>query len=163
NVPQLGQSEYKFAPGAQNISTDLVVTDLGDRFELRNGRTGIRIRKGADALTLGPIAGVRLPSGAWVGSGQLVLPNKTSSYQARVIARGPVFADIEAAYVISANSFWKLRFRVISNEPVVLVDESFSSDGGASYKLSLNTGFDADQMFWRKGNQAAGSQSISGI
>jgi hypothetical protein len=163
DVPQLGQSAYKLVAGSPNISTDVILTDLGAQFEVRNSHAGIRIRKGADALTLGPIAGVRLDSGAWVGSGQLTLPNQTSNYQARVVAQGTVYVDVEATYTISTNSFWKLRFRVMSNEPVVLVDESFSSDGGANYKLSLNTGFDADQMFWRNQDKAPGSQSINSI
>jgi len=163
DVPELGQSEYTLVPGVPTISTDLTLVDLGDQFELKNSRTGIRIRKGADALALGPIAGVGLPSGAWVGSGRLSLPGRASNYQARVAARGTVYVDVEVTYTIPTNSFWKLRFRMMANEPVVLVDESFSGDGGAMYELLLDTGFGADQMFWRKENQAAGSQAIDSI
>ncbi len=160
DVPPLGQSEYKLAPGVPTISTDLTVTDLGAQFEVKNSKTGIRIRKGAEALTLGPIAGVRLPSGAWVGSGRLLLSKPALSYQARVVAQGAVYVDVEVIYTLTPSSFWKLRFRMIANEPVALVDEVFSGDSESRYELSLNTGFGADQMFWRKENEAAGSESI---
>jgi len=163
DVPELGQSEYKLAPGVPTISTDLTVVDLGAQFEVKNSKIGIRIRTGTDALTMGPIAGIRLPSGAWVGSGRLILPRPASNYQARVVAQGTVYVDVEATYNISTNSFWKLRFRVMANEPVALVDEIFSGDSESKYELSLNTGFGADQMFWRREDQASGSQSISSI
>ncbi len=163
DVPELGQSEYRLVPGVPTIYTDLTVADLGAQFEVKNSKTGIRIRKGKDAIALGPIAGIRLPSGAWVGSGRLILSRPALSYQARVVAQGTVYVDVEVIYTLTPSSFWKLRFRLMANEPVALVDEIFSGDSESGYELSLNTGFGADQMFWRKENQAAGSQSIGSI
>jgi hypothetical protein len=162
DVAQLGQSEYRLAPGVPTVTTDLTVTDLGAQFEVKNSKTGIRIRKGTDALTLGPIAGIALPSGAWVGSGRLILSRPALNYQARIVAQGTVYVDVEVTYTLTPSSFWKLRFRMMANEPVALVDEIFSGDSESRYELSLNTGFGADQMFWRKENESAGSQPIGG-
>src|SRR5262249_11445747 len=97
------------------------------------------------------------------GSGRLTLPRPASNYQARIVAQGTVYADVEATYTISTDSFWRLRFRVMANEPVALVDEIFSGDSESKYELSLNTGCGADQMLRRREDQAAGSQSISSI
>ncbi len=163
NVSEFGQSEYRLIEGDPATFSDLSVVDHGTHLELRNNATGIRIHKSTNALNQGPIAGILLPSGAWVGSGQLVLPAPAWNYQAQIVASGPVFVDVEVTYTLYTNSFWKLRFRLMAFEPVVLVDESFSGDSGAFYKLSLNTGFGADRMFWRKDDRAVGSQSIGSI
>lgn len=162
-VPALGQSTYRLVPGVPVITTDVSVSDQGAYFELKNNRTGVRIRKENSAYAAGPIAGIRLNSGAWVGGGRLILRAAPIGYQARIAAQGAVFVDVEAQYALPANQFWKLRFRVIANEPVVLVDESFSGEIGAVYELSLNPGLNADQMFWRKENLAAGAQAIGSI
>ena len=73
----------------------------------------------------------------------------------RVIASGPVYAEVESAYTFPDKGFWRLRFRVISGEPVVLVDEQFSGPSGASYHLRLGKGFEPDHVLWRQKENGA--------
>src|SRR5262249_1663826 len=45
--------------------------------------------------------------------------------------------------------FWRLHFRMIANEPVVLVDEQFTGLDKALYKFSVGQDFAPDHLLWR--------------
>jgi hypothetical protein len=71
------------------------------------------------------------------------------------VANGPVYADVESSYTFPNKEYWRLRFRVISGEPVVLVDEEFQGLPEASYRFKLGAGFEPDHLFWRKKQDSA--------
>src|ERR1035441_4711239 len=125
---------------------NITIKDLPDSVELGNDNIGIRLNRGTKALREGPIGGIRLTSGKWVGAGELhwaadsdkrtgmsalrgdagetaTLP----SCRVKVVADGPVYADVESEYTFPNKEYWRLRFRVISGEPVVLVGEDRKS------------------------------------
>jgi hypothetical protein len=131
----------------------ITIKEQPEWVELGNGHIGIRLNRGSKALREGPIGGLRLASGKWVGAGELHWPTDTNkrmgttaigstevggtptalaagtatlpSCRVKVVADGPVYADVESSYTFPNKEYWRLRFRVISGEPVVLVDEEF--------------------------------------
>jgi len=119
--------------------------------EMVNDKTGIRVYRNSEALQRGPIAGVKLISGKWVGSGQLTWPGPPMDFKTTVLTDGPLFADVESAYTSSTGVFWKLRFRIIAGEPVILVDEEFRGPAQAYYQFNPDTNFESDWLLWRAG------------
>jgi hypothetical protein len=163
SVPRFAQVEYHLVEGKGQRTEDgerrtVTIKDRPELVELGNDSIGIRLNKGSKALTQGPIGGIRLTSGKWVGDGELhwtAAGTATPLCRVKVVADGPVFADVESEYAFPENGYWRLRFRVIAGEPVVLVDEEFSGPSGAVYRLKLGAGFGPDHLFWRK--EAAGA------
>ena len=119
---------YKFARagGHAAAATDLKIQETSETIRLVNSRIGISIRKKL-VEGLGPIEGIRLPSGQWIGNSRLLgAPLVPSSYSVSLVARGPVFAEIICDIRFAEARSWQLRLRIMANEPVVLVDEKFS-------------------------------------
>jgi hypothetical protein len=195
SVPKFGQVQYSLVErGGQGTEDserktevrgqtsggiavgDLTVKDQPESVELGNDKIGIRLNKGAKALTQGPIGGIRLASGKWVGAGELRWPADTNQRtgilalrgdaggsgvpgcRVRVAAAGPVFAEVESEYTFPNKGYWRLRFRVIAGEPVVLVDEQFQGAPEASYRFKLGEGFEPDHLFWRTKSTGATSR-----
>jgi len=148
SVAEFGTSEYRLIRGNPARTTDLRIREGNESVTLENALTGVRIG-GREALSNGPIAGIRLKSGRWVGGGQLDSPLVPKSCKTTVLSRGPVFADVLVSYEFPKFGFWRLRFRMIAGQPVVLVDEEFDMPEGSAYLLDLAKGFSPDELFYR--------------
>jgi hypothetical protein len=148
SVPQLGKSDYRLVPGRNSSSTDLRVSAAADSATIENGAVGIRLG-GPQARTSGPIAGIKLRTGWQKPAGHLKCQLAPTSHDVTVVAKGPVFADVLVAYAFPGFCYWRLRFRVIAGEPVVLVDEEFTLPAGSTYELDLSDGWAPDQVFYR--------------
>jgi hypothetical protein len=185
SVPRFSQIEYALVQSRPPAMQNLAVREDADSLELGNEQIAIRLNRGARALRQGPIGGLRLSSGKWVGDGELhwtadstrwtamvgdmaagempALPAAGTaappSCRVNVVADGPVFAEAESEYAFPGEGYWRLRFRVIAGEPVVLVDEQFSGPSEASYRLQLGVGFEPDHALWR-GNKESRSVSV---
>jgi hypothetical protein len=183
SVPPFAQIEYRLVKGQRSevsgqrpevrgqwsvVSSQwsedagLTIKDQPDSMELGNEQIAIRLNRGTKGLTEGPIGGVRLTSGKWVGAGELRWSSGTAALEGcrvKVVADGPVFADVESEYRLADNGYWRLRFRVIAGEPVVLIDESFSGPAGAVYRFKLGAGWEPDRLFWRK-EQAGATNAL---
>ena len=124
SVPPLAQIEYRLVKsqwsvvsGQWSVVRGLSIKDHPDSVELGNEQIAIRLNRGTKGLTEGPIGGVRLASGNWVGAGELHWPTDaggtparlaaetatplrngsgTAAPQVRVLADGPVFAEVES-------------------------------------------------------------------
>src|SRR5690606_1515855 len=103
-------------------------------------KTGVAIRQKLQAGQA-PIAGVLLNSGQWVGSSQLHSEQPVESYQARLLERGPVFAEVLATTNFADGKNWRMRLRVIAGEPVVLVSEAANLGDKSSWRMNLHDGF----------------------
>lgn len=147
-VPTFGESRYRLVPGQPLRSSDLRVAEGNGAATLENRTTGVQLG-GAAALTAGPIAGVRLPSGRWVGGGQLTATLKPTRCAVQLLARGPVFADVLVTYEFPEFRFWRLKVRVLADEPVVLVDEEFDLPEGTAYQFRLADRWNPGEMFYR--------------
>ena len=143
-----GISTYKLVPGSPLKTTDLAITASGDAARLENHLTGIRLG-GPEAGRQGPIAAVRLRSGRWVGGGKLKSPLAARHCSVQVLCQGPIYADALVTYEFPAPGAWQLRFRLVADEPVILVSETFALPEGSSYALYLGKGWDPQTMFHR--------------
>jgi len=148
SVPARGESLYRLTPGKPDFRTDLSVTEADGMVTVDSGRTAVRLG-GAEAVRHGPIAGVRLPSGRWVGGGELKSAAAPARCTVKSLVSGPVFADVLVEYQLPAPHAWRLRFRLIAGEPVILVDETFSLPEGSSHVLDLGKNWQPDEMFYR--------------
>lgn len=152
DVPVYGSSEYRFTLDPTATTTDLKVEETADLVTISNGKTGIRLRK-ALANGAGPLAGVRLTSGAWAGDSTLQSDQPVTQYAVTVTARGPVYTEAVCRATLGEKSTWELHVRVEANEPVVLVDETIDVGGKAAFGVNLSKGFDPDTLLFRYGNQ----------
>lgn len=103
--------------------------------------TGIAVPTAKGAFRDGPFQELKLKSGRWVGSSQLSGTPGIKDYQAEIRTRGPVFGDIECAYTFVGGARWRLRYRVIAEQPVVLVDEELNRISDRGWQVSLEGGF----------------------
>ena len=148
SLAELGSSTYRLVPGRPSTATDLRVRADADSATLENRQTGIRLG-GREAVADGPIGGIRLRSGRWVGGGKLATPLKPERCKVELLTSGPVFADVRVAYGFPKYCFWRMKFRVIAGEPVVLVDEEFVLPEGSVYRFELAKGWSPEEMFYR--------------
>jgi len=147
-VSEFGTSVYQLIKGNPARATDLRIGAQGEGVRMENRLAGIQLG-GPAAATQGPIAAIRLRSGRWVGGGELTSPLAPNKCTVTVVASGPVFADALVSYEFPQFCFWRLKFRMVADEPVVLVDEEFTLPEGSSYALQLGKGWSPDQMFHR--------------
>ncbi|HOF86495.1 MAG TPA: hypothetical protein PLZ36_00140 [Armatimonadota bacterium] len=143
---------YAFAENVANVESDLRVEERPEGIVLSNRLTGIAINAKLDGGA-GPIAGVKLNSGVWAGGSTLTSDPPVASYEARVTARGPVYAEVVARAEFADGSTWTLRAQVIANEPVVLIDEIAAVKGTATFTVNLDRGFAPTKILYRYGKQ----------
>jgi len=129
SMPELGEATYRLVKGRPHTATDIKARQSGETVTLETGRVGITLG-GSRAAADGPIAGVRLASGRTVGRGVLTAPSPPTTIATKLVTAGPVFAEATVDYTFPDYHHWRLRFRVIAGEPVVLVDETFQLPAG---------------------------------
>jgi hypothetical protein len=147
---------YRFADARADTSTDLKIEESDTSIRISNRRVGITVARKLSG-TNGPIAGIRLASGQWIGSSTLEQSPAVIVYRADVTARGPVFAEVVCRTTFAGGKAWTIRFRLQADEPVVLVDESFTASVGGTFAVALGSEFAADSLFCRVPGDKGGS------
>ncbi|MBC8115136.1 MAG: hypothetical protein H7062_12200, partial [Candidatus Saccharimonas sp.] len=150
--------EYRFINEPTTARSNLQIDETDDRIRLSNGWVGISIAKTLKAGA-GPIEGVQLESGQWIGGSRLESGQSMTSYSAEVTARGPVYADVLCRATFDANRIWEMRLRLQVHEPVVLVDETYSLQDESAFVLSLSKAFPSDGIFFRHGAGNVGTNA----
>lgn len=161
-LPAFGSSVYRLVPGAPARDTDLRVAEGQNTVTLENRLTGVRLG-GPGAGTEGPLAGIRLAGGRWVGGGQLNCPLKPLKQTVQILARGPVFADVRVSYEFPNFCYWRFRVRVPAGEPVVLVEEEFLLPEGSQYQLRLAKGWSPNELFYRDNANRCQLAKVAGV
>jgi hypothetical protein len=147
---------YRFTNTAAHVVTNLQIVETAGLIRITNNLIGISIRKSL-AAGEGPIEGIRLNSGAWVGGSQFSGAGQPmTSYTAEITATGPVFAEVLCRATFSGTNVWTLKVRIHANEPVVLVEESFSLGDNSSFILNLGSGLAPDHVLYRNGGAQLG-------
>ena len=161
--------QVDLAPYAENVyrltksghppdgQTDLRVERRADELRIANSKIGIALRTRAAADGSGPIAGIKLNSGKWVGDSDLKSDQSIVDWNVQLVAEGPVYVEAVVTIKFANHSEWLSRYRVYSDEPVVLIDEQCTGKG-ASFRLRLDRGFDAQSLFYRFGKSASGGR-----
>lgn len=146
---------YRFAATAvKTAATDLTIEETPDLIRIGNSRVGVALRKKLRGSE-GPIDGIRLASGRWVGNSLLLGAPPVQSYSVTVTARGPVIAEVICDIGFGGGRIWKLRFRLQAYEPALLADETFALGDGSAFQLLLSPNFSPDALFYRYGKAAA--------
>ncbi len=156
DLAPLATREFSFSDqGKADVTTDLKIEDTAEAVLISNGRTGIRLAKALDEGK-GPISGVKLLSGKWVGGSRLVTDSPVTDYTVMITARGPVMAEAVVQVAFGDKGKWESRYRVFANEPVVLIDESCAVEANATVSLMLSSQFNADYLFFQSADSPYG-------
>jgi hypothetical protein len=110
------------ALGERAFSPPLRLVAGHDTALRRNGRME------AAGLAFGPIAGVRLADGRWVGGSYFSAfdPSRAprvSGYTSRVTERGPLFVEAEVAFRFDTGGLYRLTVRLLAGDPIARFDE----------------------------------------
>jgi hypothetical protein len=94
-----GQSHrYGIAPGMAERSRPRVqLTRMGDDYVLDNGLIAVRV-PAAGAGAPGPISGVRLPDGSWIGGSAWSTSATPTGFTATVVGDGTILAKVRLKY-----------------------------------------------------------------
>ncbi len=134
---------YRLERGADRNppATDLRLEQEPSCIRIANSLVGIEIPNAQGAYTNGPFLRMRLRSGTWIGAGKLLGKAVIEDYAAKVVASGPVFAEVECVYRFAGGKHWQVNFRVEAHEPVVLVSETCDLPVGSTWNVLVNPGF----------------------
>jgi hypothetical protein len=111
--------------------------------------TGVEVPTATGHYQDGPILGLRMKSGAWIGGSRLTTKRAIESYQATITEAGPVFVDLECSYRFAGEKSWVMKLRLIAGEPVVLIRETFNLDDGSRWDFLVSPSFSPNQVFRR--------------
>ncbi len=109
----------------------------------------------------GPLRGVRIADGAWIGKSWLGAPLKVIAYQTIVKARGPLFAEATVTYTFEGNKHYAFTLRAIAGQPTAIVDETMDLNPGGKYRL-LTYKNDIERSTWDWWNFEGGDHLIKG-
>lgn len=168
-----GSTDYELAPPT------VVSNDNG--LLLENGLTGIRLpaageqrftpplRMNIESLhhtvaesidagfVPGPIQGIRLLDGSWVGGSAFAADTPDTAPGCRamrctLVEKGPLFAEAVVDYEFEDDRFYRLRVRVLAEDPAIRVDEQFDFDlvgNPTQWRLEVSLGADPRGDDWR--------------
>jgi hypothetical protein len=150
NVPKFSKASYSLQPGLKAVNVeDMGLSETATSVEISTAEIGLRLHRGEKALSEGPIAGLRLPSGSWIGSGSMQADARPNKHSVNITAKGPAFVDAIVIYEFDNQGIWKIRFRLIRGEAVVLIDETCDLKVPSSWRLSLSHGWSPERMLFR--------------
>jgi hypothetical protein len=152
DLPAGATQRFSFDEKPASHQSDLTLTETADELRIENRFTGLRLRRRL-APGQGPIAGVRLQSGRWTAGSTLKPDGRatTAAYDVTVLARGPIYVEIECRMTFADDGYWRLRFRIDSNEPAIRVEEDYDAPTGGTHSLVLgdDTSFRPSHMLVR--------------
>ena len=152
DVLAYGESSYRLVRQAPKAApAPLQIERNAGSLRVSNGITGVEVPTAAGRYQDGPILGIRMKSGAWIGGSRLTTPRAIEGYDAAITAEGPVFTDIACRYRFAGGKSWALDLRVIADEPVVLIRETFNLDDNSRWEFLANQRFAPNQAFMKSG------------
>ena len=111
-------------------------------------------RQVEQGIAPGPIQGVRLADGRWIGGSYFFAPKpdtapKVTSYTCRITEQGPLFVEAKVRYAFTSGGWYEFTARVLAGDPAVRIDEQFDMGSAGSmwdYRLmiSLTSGWKSD-------------------
>jgi hypothetical protein len=139
DLPAYGERTYRLVRRKANPEPSPLKVERGQSsIRVVNGMTGVEVPTSAGRYQDGPILGIRMKSGAWIGGSRLTTPRAIESYDVRVTAEGPVYVDLECRYRFAGGKTWALDLRVMAGEPVVLIRETFDLGDDSRWEFLAN-------------------------
>lgn len=161
--------------------TELRVLTRAEEFEITNGLTGIRLpRETIDlAQQPGPIRGIRLASGAWVGTGTNPLPFRPALLQVRMLENGPLRVEAQIEYRFSTaainygamaiapagEKFYRVTIALEAGAPAIVIEEDTDWQFNTSFNLHAPAVFAPTQRRYQgehASSEAAGRNVVGG-
>ena len=127
---------------------------------LTNGKQNYAVPVDA-AQAPGPLHGVRIADGAWIGKSWLAAPLKVTAYQTTVKARGPLFAEAGVTYAFEGGKRYTFTLRAIAGQPTAIIDENMDLNPGGKYKL-LSYKNDRERSVWDWWNLEGADHLVTG-
>lgn len=101
---------------------------------LESGPVGVKLPLGEFTQDIpAPYQGFKLAANRWTGTSTLAGSPAPQRLVARLLERGPLFAEVELAYQYPEEKRYTLRCRVITGEPVALFTETMNVEPGCGY------------------------------
>lgn len=156
-------------------TTDLYLKEEQQFIEIGNSLTAVRIPTSGKAAS-GPILGIKLANGEWVGTSNLrredtfSFPETPALIQdlptspagdlqgctTEILAQGPLFCRCRVNYQFAGGGTYSITFTVRSLDPVIHLDEAYRRAGALQIDLK---GFKPLQA-WYKSNRMHNGQAI---
>jgi hypothetical protein len=120
-------------------------------------------RQAEAGLIPGPIQGVRLVDGRWVGgsyfwSAQPQQSPRVIAYRSEIVEAGPLFVEGRVHYDFGNGGYYELTARVLTGDPAVRIDEQMDlkqMGPGATWQMVVSLahgpnggGWKPDRAFW---------------
>jgi hypothetical protein len=141
NLAPLATDSYTVSYGNQPVpaaplATDLTVTPGKEQVEIVTKQFGARLLLGeqtyatpvASSQVPGPVVALRLADGTWFGASRLFGNQKVAGYSARLVARGPVFSQVEFVYRYADGNRMRLLAEIAAGDNAILWDAAVTED-----------------------------------
>jgi len=124
--------------------TDLKAELHGDRIELCNAKTGIRLPGGLKTFSPplsnaaqipAPIQAIRVSGGRWIGRGVWRTDRPCLAYSATLMERGPVFARAALKYDFAGDTRYTATVELSSGQDLAVIDEEFDLSRGKRLEM----------------------------
>ncbi|MHB9132640.1 MAG: hypothetical protein ACYDBB_16345 [Armatimonadota bacterium] len=142
---------YATAPGQVRAASDLQVETRANMLVLTTSKFGIQLLNGEKAYTPpapasdvpGPVLGLRLADGAWVGSSCLYGTRKITGYTAKLEESGPVFGLATVRYTFDDGQSLEISVQLAAGEAQAQWSSYSSTDAlQDGWQLRLTPGLD---------------------
>ena len=115
---------------------------------------GGQVSKG---IAPGPVQGVRLLDGRWVGGSYFLAAEpesapKVSGYTCRITEQGPLLVEAKVRYTFTPGGWYELTARVLAGDPAVRIDEQFDMGEPGSmwdYRVMVSLAGGWNQGGWK--------------
>ena len=150
SLPKYGESTYRLMRQTPKTAPPpFQIERNASSLRVSNGITGVEVPTAAGRYQDGPILGIRMKSGKWIGGSRLTTTQTIETYEVRVTAEGPVFVDLECRYRFANGKTWILRLRIIAGEPVMLIHETFDLGDDSHWEFLAGPNFSPNQVYRR--------------
>jgi len=95
----------------------------------------------------GPVQGVKIAGGEWIGSSRIQAPVNVTGMQTRVAAKGPLFAEASVSYFFENGREYTLTARVTAGRRVAVIYEEMDLNPANRYVIPSYAD-DADASEW---------------
>ncbi|MHB9023004.1 MAG: hypothetical protein ACYC7E_02355 [Armatimonadota bacterium] len=129
------QEARKVTPA--KMADDLRIVEGNGQVALETGPVGVRLPLGEFTRDIpAPYQGLKLTADRWTGKSELSGNPAPQSLSAKIIERGPLFAEVLLTYIYPEGREYTLRCRVIAGAPIALFSEAMNIEPGCRYHLN---------------------------
>jgi len=150
--------EYKAAEGKPSVFKPKVrVVRQEDGITMDNGLLAVRVPVKSAGGIPGPVSGVRLPDGAWVGKSTWNTDRALRRFSAEITGAGTVFGKVKLRYEFEGRAglygktpaFAEIELALYPGQNHVVIEESHEMERGAFWRFECSEGWNAGSCLAR--------------